>query len=43
MEIKNKLTLTKGEGRGGNTEIRERVKSRNMYKRSMDKAKVGKD
>ena len=41
VEIKNKLTITRGAGVTG--ERRGKVKSRNMYKGPMDKAKGGKD
>ena len=38
LEIKHKLTWTRGEGRrGGMGERRGRVRSRNMYKGPMDK------
>ena len=37
MEIKNKLTVTRGERGGVNGRRRRRVKSRNMYKGPMDK------
>ena len=37
MEIKNKLTVTRGEGEGGNWRKKEKGLSRNMYKGSMDK------
>ena len=37
MERKNKLTVTKGGGKGVMVERRETVKSRNMYKGPMDK------
>ena len=35
MEIKNKLIVTRGEGRGDNREKRGRGNSRNMYKGPM--------
>ena len=41
MEIKNKLTVIRGEGKGDSGERRERVKSRNMYKGPLDKVNVG--
>ena len=41
MEIKNKLTVSRGEGVGVSGERRGRVKSRNMYKGPMDKDKGG--
>ena len=41
MEIKNKLTVTGGRGRGITEESRGRVKSRNMYKGPMDKGNSG--
>ena len=43
MEIKNKLTVTRGEGKGMIGERRRRVKSRNMYKGPMDKDNRGED
>ena len=42
MEIKNKLTVPRGEGRGIMRKERE-GSSRNMYKGPMDKANMGKD
>ena len=42
-EIKNKLTVTRGEERGGSGRTKRRVKSRNMYKGHMDNAKGGWD
>ena len=41
MEIKNKLTVIRGEVRRGYRDRRGKVKSRNMYKGPMDKAKWG--
>ena len=45
MKIKNKLTVTRGEGgRGITWEIRGRIRSRNMYKGPVDKDNgVGED
>ena len=42
VEIKNKLTVTRGK-RGGDNREKEEGSSRNVYKRPMDKVKVGKD
>ena len=39
MELKNKLTVTRGEGRGGQRGKEGKGSSRNMYKGPMDKAK----
>ena len=41
MEIKNKLTVTRGHGEGIMGERRGRVKSGNMYKGPMDKDNGG--
>ena len=41
MEIKNKLTVTRGVREGDNGERRGRVKSRNMYKGPKDKDNSG--
>ena len=41
IEIKNKLTVTRGEWGGDNGEGKREGLSRNMYKGHMDKAKGG--
>ena len=40
MEIKNKLTVTRGEGKGGQW-VKEREESRNMHQGHMDKDNGG--
>ena len=41
MEIKNKLTVTRGKGGGDNGGKKGRIESRNMYKEPTDKDEGG--